>query len=57
MNKMTNFSNQPVLFCALIQTVTETKHWGYYGKIPKYSDTRKIPVIILKFEQDGFIVW
>ena len=27
-----------------------------YHKIPKYSDTRKIAVIILKFEQFGFTI-
>ena len=27
-----------------------------YRKIPKYSDTRKIAVIILKFEQSGSII-
>ena len=38
---------------------TEDKHldyWAtdfYYCKIPKYSDTRKIAVIILKFEHCG----
>ena len=30
--------------------------FNQYHKIPKYSDTRKIAVIILKFEQDGFTV-
>ena len=28
----------------------------YYGKFPKYSDTQKFVVIILKFEQRGFTI-
>ena len=34
----------------------EVSRQVYYRKIPKYSDTRNIAVIILKFEQGGFTV-
>ena len=39
---------------SVLFSLSATRSWTVYRKIPKISDTHKFAVITIKVEQDGF---
>ena len=54
--KMSVFTYETTKTAHKIRKLRELSHNLDYRQIPKYSDTRNIAVIILKFKQSGFII-